>query len=78
MPAKQVPNAPSNVYNAADSSCESIRENFQSINTFHSHIVYLILFIVNIELWKEKVLCDLQPRTFQVISLLAIVSYEKC
>jgi hypothetical protein len=36
------------------------------------------LFMVDIELWKEKVLCDLQPRSFQVVSLLATASHEKC
>jgi len=36
------------------------------------------LFIVDIELWKQKVLCDLQPRSFRVVSLLATASYEKC
>src|SRR6266513_1029572 len=29
------------------------------------------LFMINIQLWKEKVLRDLQPRTFRIVSLLA-------
>jgi hypothetical protein len=36
------------------------------------------LFMVDIELWKQKVLYDLQPRSFQVVSLLATALYEKC
>lgn len=31
------------------------------------------LFMIDIELWKKKVLDDLQPRSFRVVSLLATV-----
>jgi hypothetical protein len=36
------------------------------------------LFMIDIELWKKKVLHDLQPRSFWVVSLLATASHEKC
>ena len=39
VPAKQVPNAPSNVHNTADSSCKSIREN--SVN-----LILLLIYSV--------------------------------
>ena len=34
--------------------------------------------MTDIEAWKEKVLRDLQPRAFRVVSLLATASHEKC
>jgi hypothetical protein len=36
------------------------------------------LFMIDIKLWKKKVLHDLQPRSFRVVSLLATASHEKC
>jgi hypothetical protein len=36
------------------------------------------LYMIDIELWKKKVLQDLQPRSFRVVSLLATASHEKC
>jgi hypothetical protein len=36
------------------------------------------LYMIDIKLWKKKVLQDLQPRSFQVVSLLATASHEKC
>ena len=36
------------------------------------------LFMTDIEEWKQKVLRDLQPRSFRVVSLVAIASHEKC
>lgn len=36
------------------------------------------LFMADIEEWKQKVLRDLQPRSFRVVSLVATASHERC
>ena len=37
-----------------------------------------MLIMDDIEQWKQKVLYNLQPRSFQVVSLLAVALYKKC